>query len=461
MIRRSAMPRRLPSGPVTALIVTLGMVGMVGMVAACGGDAGPTESGPAVIVTTTTAPPSPDDVTTTSAPTGTPAPPAEDDGHADPGDDGVEDPATTTSAVPPTTAVVRTPLDDPTVTFTEIGSFDQPVGLARRNGDPALYLVEQPGTVTAVDPETGTATTVLDITDLTASRGEQGLLGLTFSPDGRMAYTNHTRADTAATVVSEFPVAGDGVFDREGMRVLLEIDQPYGNHNGGHLETGPDGLLYIGMGDGGSGGDPLRLGLDLSSPHGSILRIDPTPSPSLPYTVPSDNPFLAVEGAVPETFAIGLRNPWKFGFDPVTDDLWIADVGQNELEEINFVAAPDDGVAGAGLSFGWSAFEGTSRFNTDQDPEDHTDPVLVYDHSEGECSISGGAPYRGERIDGLTGGYVYSDYCSGRVWALDLVGGQNLLLGQVGSQIVAVLPGPDLELYVLSHGGPVYRIDPA
>lgn len=448
--------------------LALGVAVIIGIVTACGGDDDATDptdgdSGPAVIVTTTEAPITAP--TTTIAPTTTPT--TEPDGDTDdPGPAATTTtPATTPTTAPPTTAppttAPRAPLDDPAVTFTEIGSFDQPIGLARRVGDPLLYLVEQPGRVIAFDPDTGSARTVLDITDLTASRGEQGLLGLTFSPDGTRAHTNHTRADTAATVVSEFPVGADGTFDRDAMRVLLEVEQPYGNHNGGHLETGPDGLLYIGMGDGGSGGDPLRLGLDVSSPHGSILRIDPTPSGDLPYTIPPDNPFLDVDGAIPETFAIGLRNPWKFGFDPVTSDLWIADVGQNELEEINFVAAVEGSVAGAGLSFGWSAFEGTSRFNTDEDPDGHTDPVLVYDHSEGDCSISGGAPYRGDRIEGLAGGYVYSDYCSGRVWALDLVGEQNLLLGRVGSQIVAVLPGPDLELYVLSQAGPVYRIDPA
>lgn len=427
-------------------------------VGACASDDGPGADGPAVIVTTT----EPDATTTTPPETTAPDDPDDDDGDDDDGvGDGGEPEATTTTTEATTTTVARGPLDDPSITFTEIGSFSQPIGLATRADDPLLYLVEQPGRVVAFDPGDATTRTVLDITDLTASRGEQGLLGLTFSADGSLAWTNHSRADTAATVISEFPVAADGTFDRDGMRVLLEIDQPYGNHNGGHLVTGPDGLLYIGMGDGGSGGDPLRLGLDITSPHGSILRIDPTPSDDLPYTIPPDNPFLEVEGAVPETFAIGLRNPWKFGFDPVTSDLWIADVGQNELEEVNFVPAPDDGVAGAELSFGWSAFEGTSRFNTDQDAEGHVDPVLVYGHTEGECSISGGAPYRGERIDGLAGGYVYSDFCSGRVWALDLVGEQNLLLGQPGPQIVAVLPGPDLELYVLSQAGPVWRIDPA
>lgn len=418
------------------------------------GDVDP-DDGPAEIVTTTV----PDDTTepdpTTGPDTTEPDPTGPDTTEPD-----TADPATTEpDDAPP--AVEREPIGDPEVRFVEVVRLDRPVGLAGRPGDPTLYLVEQPGRVTAVDPDSGRTRTVLDVTARTAAQGERGLLGLAFSPDGTLAYTNHSHRDTGATVVTEYPVDDDGTFDRDAGRVLLEIDQPYGNHNGGHLVTGPDGLLYIGMGDGGSGGDPERLALDLTSPHGSILRIDPTPSDELPCTVPPDNPFLDIDGAVPETFAIGLRNPWKFEFDPVTGDLWIADVGQSGLEEVNFVTAPDDGVAGAGLSFGWSAFEGTERFNTDVDPDGHTDPVLTYDHSEGECSISGGAPYRGDVIDDLVGGYVYSDYCSGRVWVLDLVGGRNLLLDDLDDRVTAVLPGPDRELYVLSHDGPVYRIEPA
>jgi glucose/arabinose dehydrogenase len=302
---------------------------------------------------------------------------------------------------------------------------------------------------------------VLDVSDLTVARGERGLLGLSFSPDGSLAFTNHTDAGTGATVVSEYQVGPDGAFDRASRRVLLEVAQPFGNHNGGHLVTGPDGGLYIGMGDGGSGGDPERFALDLTTLLGKLVRIDPSPSNDLPYTVPDDNPFVDVDGALPEIFAIGLRNPWKFGFDPVTDDLWITDVGQNRFEEINYVPDPGDGsVAGAGLSFGWSAFEGTERFNDDVDPEGHTDPVLTYDHRQGECSISGGAPYRGEAIPELVGGYVYSDFCSGRVFVFDFAGERTLVLGQLSS-VTAVLPGPEQELYVISINGPVHRIDPA
>lgn len=363
------------------------------------------------------------------------------------------------------------PMGDPEVDFVEIAQLDQPIGLAFRNDDPTLFFVEQAGRVVALDladdSAAGEARTVLDITSLTAAQGERGLLGLAFSPDGANAYVNYTDAtggdSDGDTVVAEYPVDAEGMFDADSPRELFRIAQPYGNHNGGHLVTGPDGLLYVGMGDGGSGGDPERRALDVTTRLGKLLRIDPTPSADLPYTIPTDNPFVDVPDARPEIFSIGLRNPWKFQFDPVTGDLWIADVGQNRLEEINHVPAPSPapaegpGVAGAGLSFGWSAFEGDERFNDDVDPDGHTAPVFTYDHTEGECSISGGAPYRGSAIPELASGYVYSDLCSGRIWAFDLAGERNVLLGQLAS-VVAVLPGPDQELYVISHDGPVHRI---
>lgn len=419
---------------VAAFVATL-VAGAL-LVAACAADepsTGRPDGGGGVIVTTTT-------VDTTVPPATSPPATAAD---------------TAAPAHPP-------PMGDPAVAFEEVVRLETPVGLAARPGDPDLYVIEQRGRVMAVDAATRATRVALDLTGLTAAAGEQGLLGLAFAPDGTRAYVNYSGlADTGApgrTVVAEYRVDPDGTFDAASARILLEIDQPYRNHNGGHLTFGPDGMLYIGMGDGGSGGDPERLALDLSSPHGSILRIDPSPTADAAYTVPADNPFLDVPGAVPETFAIGLRNPWKFTFDPVTGDLWITDVGQNRMEEINFVAAPSDGsVAGRGLSFGWSAFEGTDRFNTDVDPDGHTPPVATYTHGADGCSVSGGAPYRGAAIPELSGGFVYSDYCSGRVWALDLAAERIVRLGEL-STVTAVLPGPDQELYVVSGDGPVYRM---
>ena len=199
--------------------------------------------------------------------------------------------------------------------------------------------------------------------------------------------------------------------------MLLQIDQPYPNHNGGDLALGPDGMLYVAMGDGGSGGDPERRASDPTNLLGKLLRIDPAPSGDAAYSIPADNPFATgsmgdVAGA-PEVWAWGLRNPWRIAFDPATAELWIADVGQNRIEEIDAVGPTADHPAGWGTNFGWSAFEGNDRFNDDvADPGNLVFPVWTYTHDEG-CSISGGAVYRGTVIAGLAPAYVYSDYCAG------------------------------------------------
>jgi glucose/arabinose dehydrogenase len=350
-------------------------------------------------------------------------------------------------------------MGDPVVAFQEVANLDAPLDVSWRADDPHLYVVEQAGRVVALDPSTGEARVVLDVTDRTDRNGEQGLLGLAFSPDGTRAYINYTDLG-GDTVVDELAVGADGTMDPAAARTVLEIDQPYGNHNGGELEFGPDGLLYIGMGDGGSGGDPRRYALDVRSLLGKLLRIDPVAAGDQPYTVPADNPFVGQDGAAPEIWSIGLRNPWKFTFDPLTGELWVADVGQNELEEVNVVTPGADGsTAGRGLSFGWSAYEGTARYNADQPADGHVAPVLTYRHGDDGCSISGGEPYRGTAIPELSSGYVYGDYCSGRVWALDVAGGRNVLLGTPGT-VTAVADGPDGELYVVSSAGPVWRIVP-
>ena len=426
--------------------------------AACGGDDDANDDqGSAVIATTTSAgaTTSPSSDASTSAPT-LAAPPAATTGTAGTG----APPASAPGTEPPvTTARPASAVGDPQVEFVTITEVGAPVDLAWRPGDPTLYVVGQAGIVTAVEAASGAGRTVLDITDLTDADGEQGLLGLDFHPAGDRAYVNYIDG-SGDTVISEFPVGADGTFDHGSERVLLNVGQPYSNHNGGDLAIGPDGMLYIGLGDGGSGGDPERRALDTGTLLGKISRIDPTPSGDLPYTVPPDNPFVGTDGALGEIWSIGLRNPWKFTFDPVTHDLWIADVGQNRLEEVDFVAAPADGsVAGNGLSFGWSAYEGDERFNDDQPADGHVAPVLTYRNGVDGCSISGGAPYRGAAIPDLWGGYVYSDYCSGTVWVLDLAGARNLELGNVPS-VTAVIAGPDQELYVLSAGGSVNLIVP-
>ncbi|MGI9030539.1 MAG: PQQ-dependent sugar dehydrogenase [Ilumatobacteraceae bacterium] len=347
--------------------------------AACGGDE---DASPAPTSASTDATPSaPPTASTTLAPPTTALPTA---------------PVTTapaTTAPPPTTTATAGPAPDPVATFAEIGVADNPTDLAWRAGDPGLYVVEQRGTIVRLAD--GTSTTVLDGTTLTDAGGERGFLGLAFAPSGDVAYVNYTDLE-GTTTISEYPVAPDGRFlDGDEARVLFTIEQPYSNHNGGDLVFGPDGFLYIGMGDGGSGDDPERRALDLTTPLGKVLRVDPTPSGQEPYTVPADNPFVATAGADPRIWSTGLRNPWRLSFDRLTGDLWIGDVGQDEIEEMDVASATDGVDAGKGLSFGWSAYEGDARFNDDQPAEGHVAPFLTYTHTDtGGCSVSGGIRVR-------------------------------------------------------------------
>lgn len=345
---------------------------------------------------------------------------------------------------------------DPAVTATAVADVSNPVDLAWRADDPALYVVQKTGVIhQLVDGET---TPVLDVSDLVSTDGEQGLLGLAFSPTGEHAYVNFTDTD-GDTVIAELAVDATGTaFDRDNMRTVLTIDQPYGNHNGGDLLFGPDGMLYIPTGDGGSGGDPERRAQNPEELLGKLLRIDPTPSGDLGYTIPDDNPFVDTEGTRGEIWSFGLRNPWRVSFDPETGDLWIADVGQNEIEEINVAPATDGRDAARGLNFGWNAYEGDAVFEPEVVVDDHHGPIHTYDHSEG-CSISGGTRARGEGAGSLAGWYVFADYCSGVVTALEVTGdGESLAAGRTvelasSSAVTAVVSGPDGTVYVLGDDG--------
>jgi len=375
--------------------------------------------------------------------------------------DGSGTPITTT---PPVSTAAPPVFGNPVVALQQIAEVEEPIGMAVRPGDTALYVIGQDGTVfrIAVASDGGAQVDdVADLTDKTSADGERGLLGIAFSADGTLAWLDYT--DNAGnTVVAEYPVAADGSFDVGAERVLLNIGQPYANHNGGDLQLGPDGMLYVAMGDGGAGGDPQRRASDPTKLLGKLLRIDPTPSGDAPYTIPADNPFATgsmgdVAGA-PEVWAWGLRNPWRIAFDPVTNELWIADVGQNLVEEIDAVGPTADHPAGWGANFGWSAYEGNNRFNDDvADPGNLIFPVWTYTHDEG-CSISGGEVYRGTAIAGLQPAYVYSDYCGGELWAFDLASGRNeqLLDGLV--QVASIRTGPDGELYVLQQSGTVSKV---
>lgn len=380
--------------------------------------------------------------------------------------------ATQTEAVPVTT--LPGPLPTPTVSLIQVAQFVEPVEATGAPRDTRLFVVENAGLVIAADDESNT--TVLDISTVTAATftdagTEQGLLGLAFHPDLDLAYVNYTDAE-GHTVVAEFthdPISYE--FDPASFREILKVEQPFGNHNGGELAFGPDALLYIGTGDGGAADDPNRAALDASSRLGKILRIDPLASATAPFSIPADNPFVDVVGADPAIWSLGLRNPWRFSFDSLTGDLWIGDVGQNRLEEVNLAPAVEGLDAGRGISFGWSAFEAEERFNDDQPEAGHTLPVASYLHEDGNCSISGGVVARASTYPDLNGWYVYGDYCSGRLWALDTTSVTSTPAGPVGTPTIveiatvpaltAVIEGPLGDIYALSGAGTMYRLGSA
>jgi glucose/arabinose dehydrogenase len=333
--------------------------------------------------------------------------------------------------------------------------------MALRAGDPALYVAERPGRVRAIRDGQLVPQLVLDITSMTRAQGERGFLGMAFAPDGSHLYVSYT--DQAGdSHVDEYVVGADGSVDPATRRQVLFQEQPYANHNGGGIVFGPDGLLYIGFGDGGSAGDPERRALRLDTWLGKLLRIDPRPDGAQPYRVPPDNPFVGQEAAKPEIWSYGLRNPWRFSFDAATGDLWIGDVGQNRIEEIDLAPAASGG--GKGLNFGWSAFEGTRRFNEDQPAEGTVGPVHEYAHNDepGGCSVTGGYVYRGTAIPALQGAYVFADYCARGVRALDPAAPAEaaVIVPERGS-IVSFGEGPDREVYVLTLDNQVWQLLPA
>ncbi|MDX6743639.1 PQQ-dependent sugar dehydrogenase [Actinocorallia sp. A-T 12471] len=339
------------------------------------------------------------------------------------------------------------------VKLVDVAEAAQPVGMAVREGDDALYVIEQEGRVVKVTD--GKAEPVLDLVSLTGSGGERGLLGIAFSPDGKRLYLYHTAKD-GKIVLAEYPVGADGAIDASARRVVLQQPHPRTNHNGGQLAFGPDGHLYLGLGDGGGGGDPDRTGQDLGTWLGKILRIDPTASGGKPYSVPEDNPFVGKRKAKPEIWAYGLRNPWRFSFDAETGDLWIGDVGQDKWEEVNFQPGDSKG----GENYGWSAREGSHAFHSEEPVG--VEPVHEYALREnGQCSVIGGHVYRGSAIPGLTGRYVFADFCAGWVKAFTRDGGDPVTLLSNVNSVSAFGVDVSGELYVLSLNGTVQRLAPA
>jgi glucose/arabinose dehydrogenase len=398
-------------------------------------------------------------------------------------DDSPDDARSTTSteqAAPDPTSSTEPPakgtLDTVELETREIAKLDEPIALAARPGSPDLYIAEKGGRIRLIKAEEDQfgndagkityklqTTPLLDISDRVINDGERGFLGMAFSSDGRKLYVDYTRQPDGHTIVAEYTLGDSPRIDKGSRRELLLVEQPFPNHNGGQLVIGPDGYLYVGLGDGGGRGDPSGHGQDTSTLLGSILRIDPeSPADGREYGIPDGNPFADGEDGAPEIWLYGTRNPWRFSFDSDTGDLWVGDVGQDAFEEIDRLPADHGFDAGKGANLGWAEMEGTHPYKGGTNPSGAVLPIFDYGRDDG-CSVIGGYVYRGEDIPGLQGTYLYSDYCAGGVRGLQ-VDGDTIIDHRTWD-----LPFEDPyslgqddagELYVLLSGGSVLKIVP-
>jgi glucose/arabinose dehydrogenase len=356
-------------------------------------------------------------------------------------------PATTTTTTNTTTTITSTTSDatkatgtttsasPPKLALQSLGELSQPLALAVSPPSGDVYVAEKGGRVQRRQQNGGWAV-ALDLSSQVSTGGEQGLLGLAIAPDGKHAYVDYTNREGDTRVV-EYAVGGDGAFDAASARQLLAVDQPFANHNGGEVTFGPDGLLYVGLGDGGNQGDPNGNGQNPDVLLGKIVRID-----------------TSAARAQPEVWAFGLRNPWRFSFDRETHDVWIGDVGGSQLEEI------DHSPAGAkGVNYGWDRMEGTRRTGEGPVPDGSVLPVHEYATGGGGCAVTGGYVYRGKAIPGLRGYYLFGDFCRGQVQALRAdQPGDAVDLGLRVASLASFGEDLDGELYVLSLQGDVSRV---
>lgn len=350
---------------------------------------------------------------------------------------------------------------------------DAPISMAA-TGNNTLYVVQRAGTIVILD-NGQVSKTFLDISNLVSTKGEGGLLDMAFHPDyeqNKTFYVNFTAEDEEEmlhTYIAQVTVPQDSSSaDPDSMKILMDIVQPFDNHNGGQILFGPDSNLYIFTGDGGSGGDPEGNAQDLLSPLGKILRIDVRPdTASAPYyVVPESNPFAFTDQALPEIWAIGLRNPWKVSFDRETDSLWVADVGQGLWEEISV-----QNIYEAEVNYGWNCMEGNVVYEECDETSSFLSPVYVYGHSNKEncedpdfCgqSVTGGYVYRGNDYPALYGHYIFADFVSNHIWTLDTKSNSVTLQDDESingvSGIVSFFEDPDGELYLVSLGGTIYKV---
>ena len=335
---------------------------------------------------------------------------------------------------------------------------ENPVHLSAPPGDPRVFLVEQAGRVRILENGRFRDRPFLDIVDRVRSGGERGLLSLAFHPryaKNGFFFVNYTDKN-GDTRVERYKVTADSnVADASSGQLVIFVKQPYANHNGGHILFGPDGMLYVAMGDGGSGGDPHGYGQNKDELLGKLLRLDV--DHGRPYAIPRDNPFRGGGGGRAEIWAYGLRNPWRIAFDPPSKLLYIADVGQNQWEEIDVMPA-----GRGGFNYGWNWMEGSHRFRPGAGrPSGLVVPLVEYGHDEG-CSITGGVVYRGKELPALAGHYVFSDYCSGWVRSFRVQGTRavdfRLWKGLEAGSVTSFGVDGAGELYVLSAPNRVFRV---
>jgi glucose/arabinose dehydrogenase len=384
-------------------------------------------------------------------------------------------PTYTPKATLPPTATDGTPAEPPQQVATDLQviqidlrpvaeELDQPVGLTHAgDGSGRLFVIEKVGKIRTLHGETLSEAPFLDITGRVSSQNsERGLLGLAFHPnyaDNGLFFVNYTDRQ-GDTVVARFAVTDDpDQADPDSEAIVLTVTQPAPNHNGGNIVFGPDGYLYIGLGDGGDAGDAFGNGQNGQTPLGAMLRIDVNADDGAPYRVPPDNPFTGDPRVLDEIWAIGLRNPWRYSFDRLTGDLYIADVGQNVYEEVNIQPAASPG----GENYGWPIMEGQHCYpeSASCGADGLALPVIEYDHTQG-CSVTGGYVYRGKAFPALEGVYLFGDYCSGRIWGLAPGGDgtwQVAELIQSGVQISSFGEDEAGEIYVLDmREGALYQI---
>ena len=338
--------------------------------------------------------------------------------------------------------------------------FTSPVEITHPANDSRLFVVQQGGLIRILNSnQTINATPFLNLSTLISTGGERGLLGLAFHPNyatNGFFFVNYTNT-SGSTVIAKYSVSTNPNIANTTGTILMTILQPFSNHNGGTLKFGPDGFLYIGMGDGGSGGDPGNRAQNINDNLGKMLRIDVNSTVAPFYTSPSSNPYVGIAGN-DEIWAIGMRNPWKFSFNRLNGDLWIGDVGQNAVEEINKVASP---LPNTGLNFGWRCYEGSVAYNTSGcvPVGNLTMPVAEYQHSTGGCSITGGYFYTGSMYPNFQNKYFFADYCQNRIGYVNASNAITYSATFTGSNNFTTF-GEDLngELYIASAGGIIYKV---